>query len=247
VIRPAPKERPLAASGMTLIEIMIVLAIVGLLMGGAIAGFRSLVKSELRGSAGRLAAAIRYTYDRSITTGAYYRMHFDLDQQTYKVERSENRVLLSREKEKVGKGGKGLDQDQEAAEREKERNQRFGSSQGQGLPPELLPPPSPMRPKFEQFKDTTLPQVHLKKVRVLDIYTPRQSEPYVAGHAYLHFFPDGHTERAVIHLGTDRNDSDQYSLIVHALTGRVEIKSERVEPQRDFDAVDDAGNVKVER
>ncbi len=237
-------KRP-AHMGMTLIEIMIALAIVGLLLGGAIMGFRSVVKSELRGTAGRLAAAIRYSYDRAITTGAYYRLHFDLDEHTYKLERSDTRVLLGREKEHAGRDGKGLDQDKEAAQREAEEKQRYGTTQG--LPPELLPPPSPRRPKFESFKDTTLPEVKMKRVHVLSLFTPRQSEPYTGGHAYLHFFPDGHTERAVIHLGTDPADSDQYSLIVHALTGRVEIKAERIDPPSDFDAVDDAGNVKVER
>ncbi len=239
-MRKGPTER-----GMTLIEIMISVAIIGIMVGGAIFGFRSLVKSELRGTAGRLAAAIRYSYDRAITTGAYYRLHIDLDQQTYKLERSETRVYLKSEKEKSGRNGRGLDQDEEAKQAELDEKAKYGTQTG--LPPELLPPPSPKRPKFEEFKDATLPQVKLGKIKVLDIYTPRQSEPYVSGQAYLHFFPDGHTERAVIHLGADKGDDDQYSLIVHALTGRVEVKPERVTPPSDFDVVDEAGNKKVER
>jgi prepilin-type N-terminal cleavage/methylation domain-containing protein len=229
--------------GLSLIEIMLSLAIVALMVGGATMGFRSLVKSELRGTAGRLAAAIRYSYDRAISTGAYYRLHFDLDDQSYKLERAEGRVVLARDKEQAGRGGQGLDQDKVAADEEKDLERRHGTG---GLPPDLLPPPSPKRARFELFKDATVPAVKLKKVRVLDLYTPRQPDAYVKGHAYLHFFPDGHTERAVIHLGTDPADDDQYTLVVHGLTGRVEVKPGRVEAAAEFD-YDDTGEKKVER
>lgn len=234
------------ARGTTLVEILVVLAIVGVVMSGAIMGIRSILRSEERGTASRLAAAIRYSYDRAISTGAYYRLHFNLDDQTYKLEAAKDRVLLVREKERAGRNGVGLDQDKEAEQREAEEKQKFGTTDN--LPPELLPPPSPKRARFEDFKDTTLPEVKLKRVQILDIYTPRQPEPYEKGHAYLHFFPDGHTERAIIHVGVDRKDEDdQYSLIVQALTGRVEVVPGRVRPPNDFDAVDDAGNVRPDR
>ncbi len=179
-----------------------------------------------------LAAAIRYSYDRAVSTGAFYRLHFDLEEQSYKLESAKDRVLLTREKERAGRDGVGLDQDKEAARKEADEAQRYGTNQG--LPPELLPPPSPRRARFEEFKDTTLPEIKLKRVRILSIYTARQPEPYTKGHAYLHFFPDGHTERAVIHMGTEVEDSDQYTLIVYGLTGRVEVLPGRVPPPPDF-------------
>lgn len=236
--RRRPQER-----GLSLIEIMISLAIVALMVGGATMGFRSLVKSELRGTAARLAGAIRYSYDRAISTGAYYRLHMNLDDQSYKLERAEGRVVLARDKEESGRNGEGLDQDKVAKEEEEEQKRRNGTG---GLPPELLPPPSPKRARFEQFKDSTVPEVKLKKIKILDIYTTRQAEPYQKGHAYLHFFPDGHAERAVIHLGADAADDDQYTLVVHGLTGRVEIKQGRIEAASELE-VDDAGEKKVDR
>ena len=216
-------------SGFSLMEILVALTIVSLVMGGAILGLRSLVKSELRSQSGKLAAAIRYSYDRAISTGAYYRLHMNLDDQTYRLERSEARVLLT-EREDSGRAGRGQDRDAQDKQdqAEEERNQ------GGGMPSELLPPPSPRRPKFAEYKDSTLPKVKLSRVKILDLLTPRQPEPYVSGHAYLHFFPDGHTERAVIHMGTEVEDSDQYTLIVYGLTGRVEVLPGRVPPPPDF-------------
>lgn len=219
-------------AGFSLIEIIVVLTIVSVVFAGTIVGFRSLLKSELRSTATKLAAAIRYSYDRAISTGAYYRLHVNLDDQTYQLERSETRVLLW-DSEESGKRGRGLDLDKEGKKAEDEEKRTLGST----VSKELVPP-SPRRPKFAEYKDSTLPKVRLGRVKIIDLFTPRQPEAYRSGHAYLHFFPDGHTERAIIHLGTDATDDDQYTLRVYGLTGRVEVLSGRVPPPPDFDPVD---------
>src|SRR5579883_2860531 len=100
-------------AGLSLIEIVISLAIVGTILGGATMGLRAVAKSELRGTAGRLAGAIRYSYDRAISTGSFYRLHLDLDSQTYRLEHAEGRFVLTADKERAGRGGRGLDQDKE--------------------------------------------------------------------------------------------------------------------------------------
>ena len=221
-----------AEAGYSLVELMIALAVVGLVTGGAVMGLRSLLRSELRSQSSKLAAAIRYSYDRALTTGSFYRLHFDLDAQTYRLERSETRVLIDTKDSGLSRGrGKDRDQlDKEAADEEKRALA--------GLPEELLPPQSPRRPRFAEYKDSTLPQVKLSRIKVLDVLLPREKDPYMSGHAYLHFFPDGHTERAVIHLGTDAQDDTQYTLWVHGLTGRVEVLPGRQGPPPDFDVSD---------
>lgn len=235
-VRPTRRQRrDVRAAGFSLIETLVVLGIIAIVSSGAVFGFRTLVKSELRGAAGKLAGAIRYSYDRAISTGAYYRLHFDLDQQTYRLERSESRVLLeAKSDDKQRDSSRGVDRDLEDRKAEEEESR----GQSSGLPKELLPPPSPRRPKFAEYKDSTLPKVKLGHIRILDLLTPRQREPFTSGHAYLHFFPDGHTERAVIHLGTESGDDDQYTLQVHGLTGRVEIKAGREPPPADFEGND---------
>ena len=192
-------------AGYTIVELMVALAIIGFVTGGAVMGFRSLVRSELRSQSSKLAAAIRYSYDRALTTGAFYRLHFDLDAQTYRLERSESRVLIDTKVSGLSRGrGEDRDKlDKEAAEEDKRALN--------GLPEELIPPQAPRRPRFAEYKDATLPEIKLKRIKVLDILLPREKDPYLTGHAYLHFFPDGHTERAVIHLGTDSQDCLLYT------------------------------------
>lgn len=230
--RDGAAARKAQQAGYSLIEIMLVMAIGGLVAGGAIFGFRSLVRSEIRGTATKLAAAIRYSYDRAISTGSYYRLHINFDDNSYRLEKSDARVLLNTS-ERGDRNGRGADRDLE------DKRAREDDLQGQpsGVAEELLPPPSPRRPKFAEYRDSQLKPVQLSRVRILDVLTPRQSEPYRAGHAYLHFFPDGHAERALIHIGPDKDnpgEDEQYSLLVHALTGRVEILPGRAPAPGDF-------------
>ncbi len=218
--------------GYSLIEIMLVMAIGGLVAGGAILGFRSLVRSEIRSTATKLAAAIRYSYDRAISTGSYYRLHINFEDNSYRLEKADARVLLNTS-ERASRNGRGEDRDVEDR-RAQEEDQK---GQPSGVSGELLPPPSPRRPKFAAYVDSQLKPVRLSRARILDVLTPRQSEAYRTGHAYLHFFPDGHTERALIHIGPESDnpaDDDQFSLLVHALTGRVEVLPGRAATPRDF-------------
>jgi general secretion pathway protein H len=222
------------AGGFSLIETMVVVGIVGMLVGGSVYGLRALAKSELRSSAAKLAGGIRYCFDRAVTTGGYYRLVLDLDGNKYWVEKSDNRMYLTREKERSPGQGKAFDYEAEEKKREEEEakeKERF-ASRGTGLGSALEPPPAPRRAKFATFKDATLNQVKLKKTQLFDVYTARQREPYTAGRAYLYFFPDGHTERAIVRL---RDGESWYSLVVHPLTGRVEVKSGKIDIPRDFD------------
>jgi general secretion pathway protein H len=219
---------------MSLIEIMVVVSILGLASGAAMLSLRSVGRAGLRGSAAQLAGAIRYSYDRAVTTNSYYRVVLDFDQNTYWIERSDDRMLLGREKEKAAGKGQAFDQvaaDKARDERAAEDDQRM-RERGQGLGIALEPPPRPKRAKFQTFSDAAAKQVKLKGVRLFDTYTPRQREPYKKGRAYLYFFPDGHTERALVRLA---QGEEFYSLKVSPLTGKVDVVAGRVEPERDFD------------
>ena len=228
-----------ASRGFSLVEIMVVTAIIGLAMGASVYGFRAIAKSDLRSSSSKLAGAIRYCFDRAVTTGAYYRLVLDLDDNKYWAERSDERAYLTAGKENAPGKGQALDVqalDKQRAEEEAKLQELATSVGGQMV--SLDPPPKPKRAKFQTFKDTTLPQVKLTRAKMFDVYTPRQREPYIKGRAYLYFFPDGHTERAIVRLH-DRDDF--YSLVVHPLTGRVEVMSGKVDIPRDFGNYDEEG------
>jgi len=89
-------RRRRAHSGFTLIEILVVLAIVGILAGLSIRGLRSLARSDLRASVSHLSGAIRYLFDRASTTGQYHRLVIDIETGRYWAEVSDDMFYLPR-------------------------------------------------------------------------------------------------------------------------------------------------------
>lgn len=229
--------------GLTLIEIMVVMMLVGVIFGAILASARQSNRATAHANASRLAAAIRYTYDRAVTTGGYYRLVIDLSSAKYWAERSDDRFYLVRDKEIAP--GRGRAPDEEEAERKRIEEEEKHKSNFVGLAAQLQPPPEPRRARFQAFQDSTLPKVDLKGCKIRDIFTRRQPEPYTEGKAYLYFFPDGHTERAVIHV--EDTDRTVYTLFVQPLTGRVELQSGDIPVPKNFGDADDEGQSVVPR
>jgi len=84
-----------AAAGMTLIEVMVVVVLIALMVGSAVAGIRSMAKSDLRASASKMAGAVRYLFDRASTTGKVHRLVLDIDKGRYWAEVTDDRFVMA--------------------------------------------------------------------------------------------------------------------------------------------------------
>ena len=223
---------------MTLIELMVVMVLIALVVGSAAAGFRSLAKSDLRSSAAKMAGAIRYLFDRASTTGRVHRLVLDMDKGRYWAEVSDDRFIMAGGRETEESRKKEADKLAKEAEDAKKRSEEksgLDEMQARYRPEEFRP----RRARFGTFKETVVKPVDLKGTLIADVYTPRLDEPLDVGQGFIYFFPLGMTEAAIVHL-TDKKREAVDSLVVHPLTGRVQIKNSYVEPplQKQFD---DAG------
>jgi general secretion pathway protein H len=239
--------------GFTLIELLVALAIVALLTGGAVRGFRSLAKSDLRAGAAHLSGAIRYLFDRASTTGKYHRLVIDLNEGRYWAEISDDKFYVPREAEsqfdRHRREEDEAQQDQDERRKAEKREQAMsGSDYSGGFDPSKIEAGDfrPKRARFGAFKETALRPVTLKKgsVKIAGVYTPRQTDEVVAGRAYIYFFPMGQTESAIVHL-SDESGETFYSIVVHPITGRTKIYNEYVRPPSGVE-FDDEGN-RIER
>ena len=241
--------------GFTLIELLIALAIVALVTGGAVRGFRSLAKSDLRAGTAHLSGAIRYLFDRASTTGKYHRLVLDLNEGRYWAEVSDDKFYIPRDAEsefdRHRREEDEAKQDEDAKRKADKREQALGGGNydysGSFDPSKIeMGDFRPKRARFGAFKETALKPVTLKKdsVRISGVYTPRQTDEVVAGRAYIYFFPMGQTEPAIVHLSDSSGDS-VYSIVVHPITGRTQIYNEYVRPPGGGE-VDDEGN-RIER
>jgi general secretion pathway protein H len=242
--------------GYTLLEVLAVAAIaVGLIAVSGV-GIRRLRQSDLRTASAKLAGALRFTYDRSVTTGKYYRMVIDLDEKTYWPEISDDRFYMVR-----GRGKLPQPEDEiidpnappgaTPAAVAKTSGSGLGSVLGMlgggsaGAPGTVAARVGLGKARFAPDAAAAGKQrsAPLKGVTITAVWTPRLDEPATQGRAYLYFYPEGMTERAIIHLA-DTSDG-AFSLVVHPLTGRVQIVGGKVDlPRPGAGDVDDSGEAR---
>lgn len=87
----------------TLIEVLIVLAIVGMIIGIGVPQVQRVFRTNLKSSTVKLSGLIRFAYDSSVVKGLTHRIVFDFDKRSYKLEVSSNGDLISLDDEKTKK------------------------------------------------------------------------------------------------------------------------------------------------
>lgn len=221
--------------GYTLIEILVVLAIVVLVVSGATLGLASLTRANLRSSAVMVAAAVRTGYTRAITQGHPVRMVLDMEGRKIWLEETEDRLVLSRDPDDASAGS------------------NAGGAE-EGAEGEAVPAPAPasgFQLGATDFKvgESSAPRyrgAHFQKIegkrfeprelpggtRLVAVYTAHTQGRQEEGTQYLFFWPGGMTERAVIQVADA--DGTTFSVVVHPLTGKTRIEGVPVEPEADL-------------
>ncbi len=108
-------------SGFTLIEIMVVVTIMALVMGGVVLSVGSTARVKLRSSCVLVMSAVRYGFSRAVTQGTTVRLVLDFDSKSLHLEEAVGRVVLNLADET----GEGLKRSEsEEAERQKAEEER---------------------------------------------------------------------------------------------------------------------------
>lgn len=237
--------------GMTLIEILIVLLIIGLIMWSASMSMGAASQAEVVRTTNQLASTVRFAYDRARFTGYYYRIHVDFEQRTFQLQKAEDAMYLPA----TNRDGEILLTDQKKLEDQAKRDQQAAEayyssvaaavfsndSNPYGDPYAVQKKDVPRRrpPLFEAFEaDQTLgdlgkPIQFPDGVEILSVQTDADPEPITSGEADLYFFPRGQTQLAAIQLKGkpklgDRligEDDIEYTILVQPLTGKVTVES----------------------
>jgi len=181
---------------------MVAMAIVGLIFAVSATGLRSMFSVNLKSSAGKLAATLRYLSNKAVTEHLYIKVIYDLKGQSYSVEECTEPVLVSVEAEESEATAE-AEASPEEAETEPVAEKGAGSCVPSGS--SLLKPVK--LPTGVQFKDVTLSYLKNKKEQ---------------GKATTYFFPDGYATPTLINFKDDA-DEDHYSVEVEALSGKVKV------------------------
>lgn len=216
-------------SGFTLIEVILVVAIIAVVVTGATFGLGAITRTRLRSSSFKVMSAAKFAYNRAITQGTTTRLQFDFDKNTMAVEETETPVTLATDEQLESEEGGAIDPWDLARSRIETP----------------LNPPEPRSP-FQPISNAT--GKSLKRytaqpvgdgISIHALITPHEREKRTDGQGAVYFFPGGLTEQAVIQL----SDSSEtvYSVEIHPLTGNVKIHNFAYEP---IDELDDEGEVR---
>lgn len=217
------------ARGMTLIEILVVIAIVAVVTGGIVAGSHQLPGARLKRSATLIAAAVKAAFSRATTVSRPERLVFDFETGALWMEESDSVVLVKKD-DKTGTGGAEAATDAE----------RVAVAEALAEGQSFVKGPTAPRPRFHKI-DVLVGQTaeETKGVRRLPsgisfrkLTTPHDATPCTGGHGYLYFWPEGMTERSVLQLQVKGDESEHGTLSVQvsALTGHVTVRPGAFDP-----------------
>lgn len=214
-----------ARSGMTLLEIMVVIAIMVAVTAIAVPSTYALFDLEQRGAARDLANTYKFLVQEAAMRNVTFRVAFNLDDNSYTVEMGDPDTLVFSSPEARAKYEEdqerklkmfSKDARQEATE-EQEQKTRFAGLDMAG---------------FES--KVTLPGNSAWGF----VYTPQYSEPQVWHEkkedeppqiVYSYVFANGEAEYAVIRIVNQDDPEDGYSIEVEPVSGNVRVESELIE------------------
>jgi general secretion pathway protein H len=208
--------------GLTLVEVLIAIVLMGLLSGSILFGSGMVSSSRERAAATLIMTGVRIGLTRANTIGRPTRMVFDLEKERVLLEESSSSVML-REKEEGESTGAGAEAANEAEKKARSEAEK------------ILDGPRAPRPRFTPLKQGGFNNGDPKGrelgsgVEFRQVQTAHDGEPRTSGRAYLYFWPGGATERAVIQLKRSDDGGEGLSIVVSGLTGRAKIEGGRVE------------------
>lgn len=262
--RPSSRQgrrslRARAARGLSLIEILVVLFIMGMIMWSASVSMGAASQAEVIRSTNQLAASLRFAYDRARFTGQYYRVHIDFEQRSFQLQRADEAMYMPATNRDGQLVAIDLDKIAERAERDAAAAEAYystlaaavfagGDEEAAGGDPyaaQRKDVPRRRPPMFEAFEDDqTLgdlgkPIVLPEGVEILSVQTDSDLAPITSGQADIYFFPRGQTQLTHIQLKgkpklRDRvigEDDIEYTIIVQPLTGKVRVEGELIDLQ----------------
>lgn len=199
-------RRAARSRGFTLIEILIVLAIIGMVMGVGLPAISRVTYQRLNSTTRQFSGMVKTLRNDAILLNAVHRLAVDFDEGQYWVEQQQKTGALLEdpltpppERKKLKKGE---------------------------------PPPPTGFAMAEKYGGKKLP--FPGGVKVLQVIK-EQEGLRKEGLVYVHFFPNGFNEPALITLTRSNDEEAGYTLVIRPASGNVQILSGVL---KSFDQVD---------
>lgn len=193
--------------GFTLIEVLIVVAVIGVMALAAAPALDSFTGANARSAAGEIAGASRYLFDTAALRHQTCRLVVDIDHKEWWAECTAAGPGGRRGQPVMGKDGVAEDDEQLS---------RSYSDEPDAEKRRFL-----ARARFAEFKDRQVQKRKLKGSAAFEkVWTPRQRDAQTHGKAYVYFFPQGQVDPAHVPVV---DGSSVYTVVTQPLTGRARV------------------------
>ncbi len=193
--------------GFTLVEILVVIAIISAIAGIGIPTIKNILRSNLKSSAFQIASLSKFAYDSAVVKGKTHRITFDFDNKTYKLEVAGSEDFLVEQKEDDKENNK--DKYNKKNKTEEQKPQEFYAFSGD----------IGKEHKLSSGVDfDSIENLNTKKKYTEDV-------------AYVYFFPQGETEDVIIRLSGKKSNTGFYSIRLNPLNGKAKIEGRYLEAE----------------
>ncbi|MBU1240140.1 prepilin-type N-terminal cleavage/methylation domain-containing protein [Myxococcota bacterium] len=202
--------------GFTIIEVLMVMAIVGLVTGALAYSFKVMPRMKLKESARTLAAASRFVSTLARSNHLYHRMVLDLDAQNPEVK-----------VEMLPPGSPIPFMDPEIPDEDDEKQllfedwPRFDPANPMGAvgANDVGKPVMPAEAKWAAPDTKLKTSTKLEGVRITKVVFPCMQKEYETGKIAIHYAPDGQNPAVLVYLKSSGNP--EATIWIHAGTGKI--------------------------
>ena len=233
----------LSRRAFTLLELMVVIAILGTVMLISIPAVSNALALQQTGFTNELAQTYRFLHDEAAMRNVTFRIAFDLDKQSYSIEAGDPNTLIFTNPEEL------QEYEEEIADKMGEYTQRE-LEEGGADDAELN---RLMEKRFSGLEDDALnTTVEVPRGSVISwVYTPQYGEAVEMERdqreadegaledideedrkiVYSYIFPNGFSEHTVIRIQDEDDPEDGMTIEVEPLSGRVVVTDELIDPE----------------
>lgn len=230
-MRAYPHRRPRSRRAMTLVEIMVVIAIVAVIVGIAVPSLSAAFDLQVREAASTLGRNYTSLLEEAAMRNVSFRVAYNLDRNTWMVEVGDPDALVFDSPEKRAAWEQELkDEMKRYTQRELEEGKlaeiEEKAGRFQGLDDEIFTTAQEL-PRGSRFDFVYTPQYGPEGLRASD---EPPEEPEDEAIAYTYIFPSGTAEHTVVRIVDEDDPEDGYTIEVEPISGRVSVTTELVDP-----------------
>lgn len=206
---------------MTIIEIMMVIALIGMIISVGLPKFDQLTRANVRSGVRRLGALVKYCYDQAVISGKLHRIRVDLggsyfDESSNKVEKEQKWSLEMAQGDALPEEQIKADLIEDIQAQEKRKQQEIEKNESKTADAFV-----PAQDAKKHYLPKGIKIVSVKSWRIGD------NKKVTKGDLGIYCFPNGFVDEATITLQEfNKPKSVLFHVKTRSLTGRVDIDAE---------------------